>query len=48
MPTFDRLTDAICAAFTPRLLVEWKIVAVLPARLGSIAFALAGFAPRVA
>src|SRR5262249_18676020 len=48
MPILDRLNAATCAMFTATLLVEWKMTAVLPARLGSMAFALAGLAPRKA
>src|SRR6478752_5098435 len=48
MPILDRLKAATCALLTATLLVEWKITAVFPLRLGSIAFALAGFAPRKA
>src|SRR5215813_2095837 len=48
MPIFEMLKAATCAAFTAVLLVEWKMTAVWPDRLGSMAFALAGFAPRKA
>jgi hypothetical protein len=46
MPILDRLNAATWETLTASELVEWKMTAVWPARLGSSFLATVGLAPR--